>query len=139
MPVSRQESGAGRNDRRLRRSRPRSRRNRREWEISSPHPLIEPDAELNDRLRAAGFSHDQAQLVYELAAERLLPVISDALGGIEAQRQADRLQQRFGGSETWGRTARQIRSWAQAHLNSGVSRRWITVKPVEPAGTYFWP
>ncbi len=27
------------------------------WEISSPHPLIEPDAELNDRLRAAGFSH----------------------------------------------------------------------------------
>ena len=90
------------------------------WEISSPHPLIEPDAELNDRLRAAGFSHGQAQLVYELAAERLLPVISDALGEIEAQRQADRLQQHFGGSETWGRTARQIRSWAQVHLDPGV-------------------
>jgi hypothetical protein len=90
------------------------------WVISSPHPLIEPDAELNDRLRAAGFSHGQAQLVYELAAERLLPVIRDALGEIEAQRQADRLQQHFGGSKTWGRTARQIRSWAQAHLDSGV-------------------
>ena len=90
------------------------------WEISSPHPLIEPDAELNDRLRAAGFSHGQAQLVYELAAERLLPVIRDALGEIEAQRQVDRLQQHFGGCETWGHTARQIKSWAQANLDPGV-------------------
>ena len=31
-------------------------------EIASPHPLIEPDAELNDRLRAAGFSQARRSL-----------------------------------------------------------------------------
>jgi hypothetical protein len=91
-----------------------------DWTIASPHPLIEPDGELNDRLRAAGFSQSQAQLVYQLAAERLLPVIQDALGDIEAQQQADRLRQHFGGAEAWGRTARQLRGWGEAHLDSAV-------------------
>lgn len=91
-----------------------------DWAIVSPHPLIEPDGELNDRLRTAGFSQGQAQLVYELAAERLLPVIEDALGEIESQRQADRLRQHFGGAEAWGRTARQLRSWGAANLDPAV-------------------
>ena len=90
------------------------------WAIASPHPLIEPDQEINDRLRLAGFSQSQAQLVYELAAERLLPVIQDALGEIEAQQQADRLRQHFGGAEAWGRTARQLRGWGEAHLDPAV-------------------
>ena len=34
------------------------------WAIASPHPLIEPDGELNELLRSAGFSQTQAQLVY---------------------------------------------------------------------------
>lgn len=87
-----------------------------DWAILSPHPLIEPDGQLNDRLRAAGFSQGQAQLVYELAAERLLPMIQDALDEVECQQQADRLRQHFGGAESWGRTARQLHGWAAAHL-----------------------
>lgn len=90
------------------------------WAIVSPHPLIESDHEINDRLRLAGFSQSQAQLVYELAAERLLPVIQDALGEIKAQQQADRLRQHFGGTEVWGHTARQLRSWGAAHLDPAV-------------------
>ncbi|MGD9509774.1 MAG: hypothetical protein AB7I59_08200 [Geminicoccaceae bacterium] len=91
-----------------------------DWEILSPHPLIEPDGELNDRLRTAGFSQDQAQLVYDLAAEHLLPVIQNALGEIEAEQQADRLRQHFGGVEAWGRTARQLRSWGAANLDPAI-------------------
>lgn len=90
------------------------------WQIAPPHPLIESDGELNERLRNAGFSQGQAQLVYDLAAERLLPVLQDALGDIEAQQQTDRLCRHFGGPEAWGRTARQLRSWGQAHLDSAV-------------------
>lgn len=90
------------------------------WQIASPHPLIEPDGELNELLRTAGFSQGQAQLVYDLAAERLLPVIQDALDGIEAQQQTDRLCRHFGGPEAWGRTSRQLRSWGQAHLDPAV-------------------
>jgi hypothetical protein len=68
-------------------------------------------------LRTAGFSQSQAQLVYDLAAQRLLPVIQDALGEIEAQQQLDRLQRHFGGAEAWGNTARQLKSWAASHLD----------------------
>ena len=90
------------------------------YEIASPHPLIEPDAELNDRLLGAGFSQSQAQLVYDLAAERMLPVIREALGEIEAQHQLERLQRHFGGADTWRNTARQLKSWAASHLDPAI-------------------
>ncbi len=90
------------------------------YKIASPHPLIEPDSELNDRLSAAGFTQGQAQLVYDLAAERLLPVIQEALGEIEAQHQLERLQRHFGGADTWRHTAHQIKSWAASHLDPAI-------------------
>ena len=90
------------------------------WAIASPHPLIETDEELNTRLRAAGFDQRQAQLVYDLAAERLMPMLDDALGEIEAQRQLERLQRHFGGVESWAQTARQLKSWGAAHLAPAV-------------------
>lgn len=86
------------------------------YSIVQPHPLIEPDPELDARLMGAGLNQAQAQLVYDLAAERLLPVIQDALGEIEAQQQVDRLQQHFGGADTWSHTARQLKAWASANL-----------------------
>ena len=90
------------------------------WTIASPHPLIEPDGELNELLRAAGFTETQAQLVYDLAADRLVPVIQDALEQIDAQRQLERLQHHFGGAEAWSNTARQLKSWAATHLDPAV-------------------
>ena len=88
--------------------------------IASPHPLIEPDPQLNERLLGAGFSQSQAQLVYDLAAERLLPVIQEALGEIEAQHQLDRLQRHFGGADCWRNTARQLKSWASSQIDPAI-------------------
>lgn len=90
------------------------------WTVTSPHPLIEADEELNQVLRAAGFNGAQAQLVYDLAAQRLLPVLRDALDDIEAQQQLERLRRHFGGAETWSNTARQLKSWAASHLDPTV-------------------
>ena len=86
------------------------------YTIRSPHPLVEPDPAIDAKLLEAGFSQAQAQLVYDLAAERLLPVIEEALGELEAQLQAEKLQRQFGGVDTWRHTARQIKSWAAANL-----------------------
>ncbi|MEK0081727.1 capsid assembly protein [Benzoatithermus flavus] len=86
------------------------------YRIETRHPLLQQDAELDARLLAAGFSEPQAQLVYDLAAERLLPMIEEALGEIEAQQQLERLQRHFGGPESWRHTARQLKSWGEAHL-----------------------
>jgi hypothetical protein len=87
-----------------------------EYHIEPKLPGLEPDATINARLHAAGFTQAQAQLVYELAAEQLLPVARDTLDDLEATRQLDQLQRRFGGPEGWRETARQIRAWAGAHL-----------------------
>ncbi len=90
------------------------------YEIAQPHPLVEPDAGLNAKLHAAGFTQKQAQLVYELAAEQLLPMMQDMLDDVEATRQVDRLQRRFGGADAWRETSRQLRTWASASLPADV-------------------
>jgi len=86
------------------------------YEITAPHPLVAPDANINEMLHSAGFTQRQAQLVYDLAAERLLPVIDEAAAELEATRQLDRLQQHFGGPEGWRTTSAQIRAYAEANL-----------------------
>jgi hypothetical protein len=88
--------------------------------IEPKHPLLDPDPDLNARLHAAGFTQAQAQLVYDLAADQLLPVMREVLDDMEAGRQLDRLQRQFGGAETWRETARQLRTWADAHLPAEV-------------------
>jgi hypothetical protein len=90
------------------------------YEIAPPHPLVEPDAELNARLHAAGFTQKQAQLVYELAADRLVPMMQGLLDDAEATRQVERLHRRFGGADGWRETSRQLRTWAAASLPADV-------------------
>lgn len=86
------------------------------YAIEAPHALLSPDPSLNEVLHAAGFTQRQAQLVYDLAAERLLPVIEEASAELEASRQIDRLQRHFGGPEAWRTTSAQIKAFAEANL-----------------------
>lgn len=86
------------------------------YTIEPPHPLLAPDSSLNETLHAAGFTQRQAQMVYDLAAERLLPVIEEATAELEASRQIDRLERHFGGPEAWRTTAAQIKAYAEANL-----------------------
>ena len=90
------------------------------YQIEARHPMVTQDLEIDARLREAGFSAPQAQLVYDLAAEQLVPLVDEVLGEIETQRQLDRLEQHFGGREAW-QTAAQMKSWAAAHLPSEVA------------------
>lgn len=91
------------------------------YQIEARHPMVTQDLEIDARLREAGFSAPQAQLVYDLAAEKLVPLVDEVLGEIETQRQLDRLEQHFGGREAWRQTAAQMKSWAAAHLPSEVA------------------
>lgn len=86
------------------------------YAIDTAHGLFSADAEINTRLHAAGFTPAQAQLVYDLAAERLVPMVQRLAGEFEQSRQLDRLVAHFGGDEKWGETARQLDAWGRAHL-----------------------
>jgi hypothetical protein len=80
------------------------------------HGLFEADREINARLHAAGFTPQQVQLVYDLAAERLVPLVAEMSAEFEAEREIERLVAYFGGEEKWREVSRQMLAWARKHL-----------------------
>lgn len=91
-----------------------------EYEIIPKNDLLAPDPDLNARLHAAGFTQAQVQLVYDLAAERLLPMVERLSEEVETARQIERLVSHFGGPDRWREVAREIKTWAEAHLEPEV-------------------
>ncbi|MGG5887984.1 capsid assembly protein [Falsiroseomonas sp. HC035] len=86
------------------------------YEVTAPNELLTPDAIVNQRLHEAGFNARQVQLVYDLAAERLLPLIAEAASEFEAGRQVEKLRAHFGGEDRYRRIAGQLSAWGRAHL-----------------------
>jgi hypothetical protein len=93
-----------------------------DYRIEIRDELVAPTPELNARLHEAGFTQEQAQLIYDLAAEHLLPVIDDAVAELRATRDAERLASHFGGDGAWQNLARQIKRWGEANLDGDVYR-----------------
>jgi hypothetical protein len=87
-----------------------------EYAVEAKHEMCGADPAINAKLHAAGFTCEQVQLVYDLAAERLLPLIAEAAADYEAQKQVAKLAQEFGGDEQFRRIAPQIAAWGRANL-----------------------
>ncbi len=90
------------------------------YAITPAHDLCCADAAVNGRLHAAHFTQDQAQLVYELAAERLVPLIAEAAAEFEANRQREKLAAHYGGEERFKAMAAQLSAWGRAKLPAPV-------------------
>lgn len=90
------------------------------YEIDTSHGLFEPAPELDDLLQDAGFTTEQAQLVYDLAAHVLTPVMSAAATDHDAEFEETRLARHFGGNERWAEMRRQLRVWGKRHLPTDV-------------------
>jgi hypothetical protein len=86
------------------------------YDINVGSDLLDIDPDVNGRMHAAHFTPRQAQLVYDLAAERMLPAIADMASEFEAQKQRERLVAHFGGDGAWREIARQMNAWGTAHL-----------------------
>jgi hypothetical protein len=80
------------------------------------HPWLARDAEIDGLLHAAGFTQAQAQLVYDLAAERVIPAIEAMAREHERRLAQARLEAHFGGPERFEALARQVRAWGERHL-----------------------
>ena len=87
-----------------------------DYAIEPPHELLPADPALNQRLHEAGFTPAQAQLVYDLAAEHLLPLVDEVADELEATRQLEGLAARFGGREGWQTLSHQLKAWGEANL-----------------------
>lgn len=88
-----------------------------EYQIAVKDDLFEPDAELNQRLHAKGFNGEQVQEVYDLAVERMVPMILDMAAEFQAEREIERLIVHFGSEDKWREASRQMLTYGQKHLS----------------------
>ncbi len=88
--------------------------------INCDHGYFQADPELNQQLHGKGFSNDQAQFVYDLAAEKLVPLVLEVAQEFEAQRELDKLHDEFGGQQGWQQIAAQIQAWGKKNLPTPV-------------------
>jgi hypothetical protein len=100
--------------------------------LSSDHPasatdyklnvndLLEVDDDVNQRLFDTGFSNTQAQLVYDLAHERLLPMFQEYAQQLESQKQTSELIEHFGSEQRFKAVQPQIRAWGETNLGADV-------------------
>lgn len=91
-----------------------------DYRITPSFEAIEVDPDVNARLHEAGFTQSQAQLVYDLAAEKLVPMVQDLAAETLAMEETRKLADHFGGDEPWSQVSRQLANWGQANLSEEV-------------------
>lgn len=88
--------------------------------IDCSHGLFEPDADINSRMHAKGFTQDQAQELYNLAAEKMMPMIAEIFAELQADREVERLVNHFGGVEKWKEVSRQLLAFGRQNVKPEV-------------------
>ena len=91
-----------------------------EYCIECKHGMFEPDAEVNERLHAKGLTNEQMQEVYDLAAEKLVPMIVELAGEFQADREVEKLINHFGGAEKWKEVSRQLLAFGRKNLPADI-------------------
>lgn len=88
-----------------------------DYKITCHHNALASDEEVNQKLFDLGFTNAQAQAVYDLAAERILPIIQDLAADYEADKQKEALIRQFGSPEHWDEVRRQLTMWATKKMS----------------------
>jgi hypothetical protein len=92
----------------------------KDYAISISHDMFTADDEINQRLHEKGFTNDQAQFLYDLAAEKMVPLILDIAQEFEAERQLDKLITTFGSKERFAEVSRQLLAYGKKSLPQDV-------------------
>lgn len=87
-----------------------------EYKIALPNKAMQMDADVNRRLHEKGFTEEQVQEVYDLAAEKLMPVMQAMVAEFEADKEIEKLVEKFGGPEKWAEMSRQMLAFGQKNL-----------------------
>lgn len=94
--------------------------NAQAYKIEVKNELLAADPEVNQKLYDLGFTNKQVQAVYDLAAEKVLPVIEELAQEYEASRQRQALENYFGGAEKFNEVARQLSAWAKLNVDENL-------------------
>ena len=78
------------------------------------------DSEINQKLFDLGFTNEQVQAVYDLAAEKVIPIILELSDAFKTDRDLSELEKFFGGIERFNTISRQISAWGEKNLDKPV-------------------
>ncbi len=87
-----------------------------EYCIDCTHGVFDPDEDLNRRMFEKGFTNDQVQFVYDIAAEKMVPMVVEMAGDFQADREVEKLIEHFGGVDKWKEISRQLLAFGQKNL-----------------------
>lgn len=86
------------------------------YEVDVSHGLFTVDPGVNTRLHEKGFTLEQVQAVYDLAAEKFVPMILELAQEFQADREVERLNAAFGGPEKFAEISRQLLAYGKKNL-----------------------
>lgn len=87
-----------------------------EYEIDVSHGFFEADPDINRKMHHCGFTKEQAQAAYDLAAEKFVPLIVEMAEEYRADREVERLISAFGGGDKWREVSRQLLNFGKKNL-----------------------
>jgi len=90
------------------------------YTINLEQSLLDNDPDVNARMHEAGFTSNQVQLVYDLASEKMLPLIVELAAEFQADKEVERLKREFGGPDKWSEVSRQLLAFGQKNLPADV-------------------
>lgn len=90
------------------------------YDIDLSHGLFDRDGECDQCMHEHGFTNDQAQIVYDLAAKKMVPLIVEMASEFQADREIERLIEKFGGAEKWREVSRQLLAFGRKSLPEDV-------------------
>lgn len=79
-------------------------------------PEMRHDLDIDRRLHAAGFTPEQAQVVYDLACEYVLPAVRELGAEQLHDGNRERLREILGGDDAYREVSRQVGAWGSKHL-----------------------
>ncbi|MGH1375596.1 MAG: capsid assembly protein [Alphaproteobacteria bacterium] len=88
--------------------------------IECSHGMFEPDEDVNTRLHEHGFSQEQAQAAYDLAADKMVPMVREIAADYQAEREIEKLIEHFGGAQKWREVSRQLLSFGRNNMPEDV-------------------
>lgn len=87
-----------------------------DYEVDVSHGMFTVDPELNGKLHTLGFTPSQVQAVYDLAAEKFVPLVLEMAAEFQADREIERLVETFGGEDKWREISRQLLAFGQKNF-----------------------
>ncbi len=91
-----------------------------EYKVKCDHGMFGSDEMVNQRLHSKGMSEEQVQEVYDLAAEKLMPLVKQIAIDFSADREVEKLINHFGGTDQWKQVSHQLLSFGQRNLPADV-------------------